>query len=438
MRFVLVFLLFATSAIAGRPDAAFSFKDTSCVCRDDKAMSKGDCVNTCHGKNTKGADVLFADFDVTSSITNGPLKNVKNWCYKYLLGDTAFPKCAVEATDELGKKSLLQTFSFPKNNSLSVDVTTLEDDHNYTFRLVEQTSKTASFPYDVYIFDPVGVPLKQSALSQYSCIPRNTEVHLHFYYSAPKIPGAVNGTFVCHDTTSYGPVDRPEFPRFENISSVATLWGAQNSLFFDNNGDGVLDVNEYYASKAKEYGGATKGHVRLFGNLTAPGTLENNTEAGNLSFRTLGFVMSYWVDAVTFTSYCPDEDDFASGKPEYKAIKDIVGTNTEGLYVADRSESEMHDYLFVRESDLRAVWFYMKNGVPTKPTEDIIPFQTIYFHYPFNKKDPYVKSPNQKIYRLRSVQETGTLTSLQAFIGSSGEMISYPAHDKKIACVPRL
>jgi hypothetical protein len=431
-----------SQAFAGRPDAAFSFKENSCVCRDDKPVSRGDCVNVCRGKNTKGADVLFAEFDVTTVLSNSSLKHVKNWCYKYLLGDSQFPKCVFEATDSFGNKSIIPTFSFPKNNSLTVDVSALADDMNYTFRLVETTSKTASFPYDVYIFDPVGIPLKQASLAQYTCIPRSAaEVKLHYFYSLPWAPETVraDSKVVCHDVVKYGETDKPGIPRLENAPAISKLWNQTNYLFSDNNADGVLDVNELFMKKVQEYGGSTKGNIRLFGNLTTPGSKEENYEAGNMAYAHPGFVMSYWVDNAKFLSYCPTAARMNSRRADFKAFKDIVGTDTEGLYVADRSESELRDHLLVRESDLKAVWFYMKNGVATKPTDEIIPFQAIYFHYPFNKESPYVKGPNQKIYRLRSVQEAGLqLTTLQAFIGETGEMITYPAHDKKFACVPKL
>ena len=149
--------------------------------------------------------------------------------------------------------------------------------------------------------------------------------------------------------------------------------------------------------------------------------------------------MSYWVDATSFYSFCPDEDDFATGKPAFKAMKEILGKGSEGIYIADRSENETKSYLLIRETDLRSVWFYNQNGVPTKPTEDQLQFQTMYFYYPLNRANPYVKAPHQKLYRVRSVSELASnLTTLQAFMANTGEMISYPSHDKKIACVPKL
>jgi hypothetical protein len=441
MKILFVVLLFSLSSVwAGRPDMAFSFKENTCVCRNDKAVSKGDCANVCRGKNTKGADVLFADFSVSSVLANSSLKNVKNWCYKYIFGDLSFPKCVVEVTDADGNKSQLSSFSFPGNNSLSVDVSSLDDDQNYWFRLVETSSGANSIPYELYIFDPIGYPLKTSNLSQYSCYPREAkDLRVNFYFG-PHAPSALKGneTIVCHDAAKYGEHDGANIPRLGLLSPVASLWNSNNSLFFDSNGDGVLDINEVVVKMVEENGGEIKKNLRLFGVLSGPGTKEQNLEAGNAEYDRLGFLMSYWVDTKTFHSFCPSEKDYASGAPLYKAMKSILSKGTEGIYLADRSESEVRSHLFIRESDLRAVWFYNNNGVPTRPSEDQVQFQTIYFYHPLNKENPLEKQPHQKMFRVRAASEiTTTMTTLQAFTPNTGEMISYPSHDRKLGCIPK-
>lgn len=441
MKILLAILLSVPSVWAARPDNAFSFKENTCVCRNSQPVSRGDCTNVCRGKNTKGADVLFADFSVSSVLANSSLKHVKNWCYKYLIGDSAFPKCALEARDSQGNKTLLTNFNFPKNNSISVDVSSLADDESYWFRLVETTSKAGSIPQEIFLFDPVGYPLKTTQFSQFSCYPKTSKDQRVNFYFGPYAPTALRGDekVVCHDVVKYGEKDSELFPRLDLTTPVAALWNQQNYLFYDNNGDGVLDVNELVIKKITEAGGETSSKVRLFGLLSAPGTKDNNIEAGNSSYDRLGVLMSYWVESVNFNSFCPDEKDYATGKPEFKAMQEILGKGTEGIYVADRSENEMKSYLLIRESDVRSVWFYMNNGTPAKPSEDQIQFQTIYFYYPINRAAPYVKAPHQKLYRVRSVSELGSnLTTLQAFLPTTGEMISYPAHDRKIGCVPKL
>ncbi len=441
MKLALLILTLSFSAFAGRPDQAFSFKDNSCVCRDDRPVSKGDCVEVCRGKNSKGVDTLYADFLVSSVLASSSLKTAKNWCYKYLVGDSAFPKCNLEATDSRGNKTVLPNFSFSKDNSLKVDVSVLPDDEEYSFQLVETTSKKVSVPHGIYIFDPVGIPLKTRELSQFACIPRaDKNLRSHFYFSVPWLPSPLTGSesLVCHDVAKYGERDSAEFPRYDLLPTAGLLWNQANFLFFDNDGDGVLDINELVIKKVKENSGTIKSSVRLFGLLTSPGTRELNREAGNESFDHLGFVMSYFVDGTTFRSSCPSEADYATGSPLMKVMKEIFVRGTEGIYVADRSENEIRDSLLIRESDLRPVWFYLNNGVPTKPTEENVTFQPVFFHYPVNKANPYVKGPNQKTYRVRSVQEVGNLTTLQAFMTSTGEMISYPSHDRKIACIPKI
>jgi hypothetical protein len=401
----------------------------------------GDCSNICRGKDTKGVDTLFAEFDVGPVLASSKLKNVKNWCYKYVIGDLWFPKCIVEAEDADGKTTQLTKFSFTNPNSMNVDVSSLEDDQTYVFRLVETSSKMQSLPYNLHIFDPVGIPLKPSTVSQYSCYPHDSkDLRLNFFFGKTK-PVALTGTesIVCHDVEKYGLADSDKFPRLDLISPVTSLWNPSNILFYDNDADGVLDVNELVASKILEAGGEVKSSLRLFGALSAPGTKVLNLEAGNNNYDRLGFVMSYWVDNTkNFASFCPSEADFATGTPVMKTMKEVLGKGTEGIYIADRSESEVRTYLFIRESDLRAVWFYNNNGTPAKPSEDQLQFQTIYFYHPLNKENPYVKGPNQKVYRVRAGSELpSNLTTLQAFTPNTVEMISYPSHDRKLGCIPK-
>ncbi len=442
MKILFVVLLFSLSSVwAGRPDGAFSFNENTCVCRNDKPVSKGDCANVCRGKDTKGEDILFGDFSVGSVLANSSLKHVKNWCYKYLIGDLSFPKCIVEVTDSEGNKSRLSGFNFPKNNSIAINVSSLDDDQAYWFRLVETSSEATSIPHELYIFDPIGYPLKTSSLSQYSCYPREAkDLRVNFYFGA-HAPKSLKGTesIVCHDVAKYGEKDGPQIPRLDLLNPVAPLWSTNNFLFFDNNGDGVLDVNEVVIKKVNENGGEIKNNIRLFGVLSGPGSKDQNIEAGNADYDRLGFVMSYWVDTKTFHSFCPSEKEYSSGAPLYKSMKEIIGKGTEGIYLADRSESEHRSHLFIRESDLRAVWFYNKNGVPTKPTEEQVQFQTIYFYHPLNKENPLVKQPHQKTFRVRSASELPAgVTTLQAFTPNTGEMISYPSHDRKLGCIPKL
>ena len=155
--------------------------------------------------------------------------------------------------------------------------------------------------------------------------------------------------------------------------------------------------------------------------------------------------MKAWIDSSTFKSYCLNSTHYNSNNPVYKALRDIIGVDTEGLYIAEKSPetittpeggltSGYPDFLFIRESDVKSVWFYLKNGVPTVPTEDNVGNNAIYFYHQLNKASPFVRTTSQKIYRVKGASELSLGTS---GTNSSGLQTVYPPHDRKIGCIPK-
>jgi hypothetical protein len=148
-------------------------------------------------------------------------------------------------------------------------------------------------------------------------------------------------------------------------------------------------------------------------------------------------------------------------------LRDIIGVDTEGLYIGEKSPEAVTDssgnvttgyadYILVRESDLKQVWFYLKNGVPTIPTDDIVANVAVYFYYPLNKVSPFVKTSTQRVFRVRGSKEiftgtnnnsnsgtnnnsnSGTVSSWDGSTSnSSGSVSTYPTHDRKIGCIPK-
>jgi hypothetical protein len=96
------------------------------------------------------------------------------------------------------------------------------------------------------------------------------------------------------------------------------------------------------------------------------------------------------------------------------------------------------DYLLIRETDLKSVWFYVKNGVLTKPTEENVANVTTYFYHPLNKATPFIKSSSQQLYRVKSAQELASGGVSGSATTTSGSAGMFPPHDKKIGCIPKL
>jgi hypothetical protein len=157
-----------------------------------------------------------------------------------------------------------------------------------------------------------------------------------------------------------------------------------------------------------------------------------------------------WIDQSSYKSYCLNSSHYNSSNALYKALRDIIGVDTEGLYIGEKSAEAVTDssgnvttgypdYILVRETDLKQVWFYLKNGVPTIPTDDIVANVAVYFYYPLNKVSPFVKTSTQRVFRVRGPKElspdAGSLNDNTS--NSLGSIASYPTHDRKIGCIPK-
>ncbi len=456
-----------------RPDLAISFKADYCACKDGKAVSYGNCASFCSTKGTGGAEQLFANFDVTADISLTGLKNVAGWCNTIISATAANPECVIEAKDSNNNILRAPVITYPSGNSIVADVTSLAQDETYVLTLVEVSSGARSKP--VQILKPsqetplslLG-PLKIAPISQYSCVIRQFSLdpqtqdpfyekayRVHFYFLPRLRPSKVDAsTIFCHDIVKYGTADEEGRERFEEIPGVFNLWDTSDPRFFDNNGNGNDDINEVIAQKVQNFGGGTlTAGSKFFIKFSWPGSPTLSDEAGNSSSTSstqpIGHYMAPWIDQQNqFKSFCLNSSHYNSTSALFKAFRDIVGVDTEGLYVGEKSPETVFssngqvigtgvkDYILIRESDLKAVWYYMNNGVPTAPTDDNVANVAVYFNYPLNKASPFIKTSTQRIYRVRGASElSNTATNTSQPTGTSSP---YPPHDRKIGCIPKL
>jgi hypothetical protein len=453
-----------------RPNNAVFWKPDFCACKDSKPVSYGNCSNFCAGKDTKGAETLFASFTVTEAISLGGLGNMYAWCKVNLPGDTQNPECELQAKDEAGNITTIEV-SVPTNtNSLTANIhDKLAYDKTYVLTLVERTSGARSnsiqlvkFSTDVTL--PVLGPLKNAPISQYTCMVREfsedsstgdiyyeSAYRLHFYF-IPRVPPkpipAGNSNLICHDIFNplYGNVDDVLYPRFEQLPGVFNLWDTTDPRFYDNNGNGQIDINEAIIQKTKNFGGSISASANFFQKFTWPGSPQLEDDAGNTnSTQPIGYFMAPWIDQTTFKSYCLNSSHYNSSNPLFKAMRDFIGVDTEGLYIGEKSPETVKnsegkltsgypDYVLIRETDLKAVWFYLKNGVPTAPTDDNVGNNAVYYYYPLNKASPFVKTSSQRTFRVRSASELQNGTNGST---SSGGTSTFPPHDRKIGCIPK-
>lgn len=453
-----------------RPDNAVFWKSDFCACKDSKPISYGNCSSFCANRNTNGAETLFANFTVSEAISLGGFGSVHGWCRAPLPTDTQNPECEIEAKDEDGNISYLDVIIPPNSNSVTANIQDkLSYNKTYVLTLVERSSGVKSNSIQIIKFSTdtnlslLG-PLKNAPISQYSCLIREfsddtttgdvyyeSAYRLHFYF-IPRMPPqpipAGNSNLICHDifNPQYGPIDQELYPRFELQAGAFNLWDNTDPRFFDNNGNGSMDVDEIIVQKTKQFGGTIPTGTKFFQSFSWPGSPELETEAGNSNTtQPLGYFMSPWIDQTTFKSYCLNSSHYNSNNSLFKALRDIIQVDTEGLYIGEKAPEAVTDingeirtgfpdYILIRESDLKQVWFYLKNGVPTAPTDSTVSNNAIFFYYPLNKASPFVKTSTQRIFRVKGAAELNRQNNTNQ---SDGKPLSYPPHDRKIGCIPK-
>ena len=462
-----------------RPSDAIRFKADYCGCKDGKPVTFGNCSTFCSDKNTSGAAILYASFNVTEAISLSGLGNVFNFCNLPIEGDTANPKCVLTAKDEAGNTASLEVTTVANSNSVKVDITALAEDKTYLITLMEQGSGAKSDTVQI-IKDSTQIDvdllgtLKIAPISQFTCVIRNFEkeeaangavtywytagFRRHYYYLPRNAPDPLQGfsrEAFCHDVVKYGTRDDATFPRLENTPGVFNFWDTQDPRFFDNNGNNLLDVNDVIVQKTRNFGGnipATSNFFAKFSGLQLVITNPDSTTTGTTASQpALGYYMAPWIDtnSSSYRSFCLTSEQYNNPTNAlYKAFRDVIGVDTEGLYIAEKSAEIIRDangndvttnpdFLLIRETDLKAVWFYVKNGVLTKPTEENVANVTTYFYHPLNKNAPFIKSSTQQLYRVKSAQELSSGGVSNGSTSQTGSPGTFPPHDKKIGCIPK-
>lgn len=447
-----------------RPSDAVFWKNDFCVCKDKKAVSYGpNCATFCSDKDTQGSQTLFASFNVSDTIGLG---NLYAWCKTPLSGDPAEenPNCEMLAEDSSGNITPMEVYLKPSGNSVEVRniQNYLSEDKPYLLTLIETNSKAKSNTTQLIIYsdngEGQGGALWQSPITQYQCMRRLNEVSegnndiytmhafpLHFYFVAGLPPTPVPAgtpSIFCHDifNPAYGPVDSAFYPRLKEKAGVFNLWDLTDPRFA-NGSDGRMVANASIIKKAKTYGSTIPANSNFFQEFkwqTGPQFETEGSGNSNAEAPILGYFMAPWINEQTNVSFCLNSTHYNGDVPLYRAIGEVVGANTEGIYIAEKEPASMQgsdgqyyqeekDFILIRETDLKAVWFEIVNSVPRKPTSENVANKAIYLYYPFNKDTPYDRTTEQRLYRVKSTLELSGGTP-------NGSPIP---HDKKMGCVPK-
>ncbi len=464
--------------IPSRPtDAVFVNRDF-CSCLDGKPDIINNCAAFCVGKGA-GAATLYGSVFVGPEIENNPkLKNLSGWCTKDIGDGNTNPGCELQITDGSIISTLPMTIT-AGTNQFTVSLTPLNFNVTYVANILEKSSGAVSNSFQIRRTDGTDAivskgPLAIAAISQYFCVERgggtittdnakdfvfNGAGRLHYYFTTANEPpplAATSDNFIfCHDIQRSGLIDNASFPRLGLTENFFYMWGVNDSRFFDLNGNSKLDINdEIKTILEKKYG--IKSETNIFfelpwanfpGNATSSSSSSSSSGSSSGSSSStvksrLGYIMQPWVDSNN-NAYCLTQKDYNSDSPLFKILKDYVGVDTEGLYVAVKEPETLidpttqkpkvarDDYLLISESRVKKLWFFFENNQAVEPDKFTVKTQTLHFYWPPNDTNsPYIRTGSQKLYTVRSLAEINNaeLVGLRTTVSAS---------DKRIACVPK-
>lgn len=464
-----------TKPIPTRPDGELYIKSGFCGCHLGKPITLGNCTSFCSSKNVPD-ETLYVEVEPSAAITGrDDLGSFHSWCTKELVDPNTGEAvatgvgCAIHATDEDGNKGQLTITSMnPGSNKLEINMSTLEENKTYRLKVVETTSGAASKTFQVRKYeapqtDPVSGPLWTVPVHQYTCIWRlfSTQGNsifyeglqrVHYYFNDETRPEPLEAGIVdiyCHDIYVYGSTPRNN-PLLEETPGSFTLWSNWDPRFFeDTNPDKTttetskLSVNQILMRRVEEQGYNMTAAPDLFYQFKWPNgpAVTSGTNGGsggdgageNSEPLSIGWYMTPWIDQTTYKAYCPKQEHYYSSNQLFVAMRDVIGLDTEGLYIAKQESVE--DYILIKESLLKEIWFYIEGNQHIEPNNDTVTGKQIQFYWPPDTDSPFVRKSHQQVFTVKAASEVGQDGGQQ---NPDGTNSIYPPHDKRLGCVPQL
>ncbi len=461
--------------IPSRPtnDITYTFY---CACQAGKPIISNNCVSYCASRNDTNP-TLIINFNAGTTIQlneifsiNGQTEgSVQGWCINDI-GDGLGPgSCnATFSKDDNTSSSIASgSISFSGNpaNSLSIDLSGLNYSagDRFLFNLTESTSGSTSKAFGLEMIDPpddgttIRGPLSIMPINQYTCIQNSGTVsnsgssfdqfmRLYFYFPVNSKPSPLppgDNFLYCHDKT-ISQNDNSSLERLEVRGQVFALWDREDPRFFSLDGesgnDVKLDIHNIIEQRLlDEYNKLAT--INFFQPITLPKSPnpQNIEDINDQILSVGGFVLIPFIDEQSDLPICPTQDDYDGPRPEFRVLKDLIGVDTEALYLAesdpqvvtldDGSQQVFTTPIFIRESELKQIWFYSENNIIKAADEISATNKQIQFFYPPDTANPYTRKPNQIIYNIRADDSCES-----AF--SNGVRTSRCAPDKRIACIP--
>jgi len=440
-----------------RPNNAIFIKKDFCSCVQGKKDIINNCDQFCATTNDQNATLH-------GSVTLGPevelneqLGNLSNWCTQEI-NELTGPSCVLEVFDGTNTSQLSIEIP-PGSNTFTSQISSLAFNKTYVAKIVEvgSGSNATSSNFQIYRVPqddgttPINTPLKILPSSMYSCIFRDGQqgqnntfenaarVHYFFASNSTPPPMPANNVFdICHDVNVHGTIDSPTTPRLELIPQHMALWDFSDIRFADTDVDGQPDINKLIQDRLLSEYNETRT-VGLFGLLPWQNYPLAETNPN------LGFIMQAFIDPQTGRGFCPGQEEYngSTGDNLFRVLKEIVGVDTEGLFMSEREPIIIpdgqggfnlapSDFLMIREGQLRKIWFYFENNQHFVPDEVTSSSKTIHFYWPPDEVNPYVKKSHQQTYTIRAPEDLGQSGA------TSGLNTSIRPPDKRFACIPAL
>lgn len=444
--------------IVKRPENSVFVNRDYCSCLNSKRDISNNCESFCSSKAVQ-TPTLYGSVTLGPEVANGAnLGTLERFCNAEIGDGGVSPKCSLRVQSAGGSQDLDLVLS-PGSNSFSVNLSGLSINVPYTAKIIEtgtNTNNASSNSFQFMRIDPPVAttpalgPLKLMAVSQYSCITRvgndangtiadsfTNSARLHFYFGSNEQPDTLapgSNFLFCHDIELHPNGDDPSYPRLELIPQSFTLWDKADVRFRDANGDSKLDINALIQKDLTDRFKVSGTEINLF----APFQWPNGPNSGETP-PTHGYFMQAFVDSQSGRAKCPNQDDYNGSDPLFRVLKDFIGVNTEAIFVAKRQPKILidetgaqsnapDDFLLIRETLLKKIWFYFENSLPVIPDDITVNQKTIMFYYPPDTINPYIRKSTQDIYIIKDISSLGTNATTVSTAGSTP--------DKRFGCIP--
>ena len=426
-----------------------------CACMTKLSYSLGNCDSFCSDKNDSQL-TLYVNVTLGDEIVLNGMSDLKEWCTKELNTTDTSPGCRLDY-EYNNSTQYLEMNMADGSAQFSVNISSLSYNRTYLLNVEETTSGVKSSTIQLRLKEPVVDeeplgPLQITPMNLYTCITRSgTTVSgsnyyamgamSHYYYpdngEPPNLSGSRDFLF-CHDINKYGLIDHAEYPRLMLDDSFMHFWAESDIRFYDQDLDGKLDVNNYIENKLLSDYGVSGSSINIFVEFDW-----FNYPMAESAVR-MGYIMQPWVDSGG-DPFCPTTAQYETSEPVFQILKDLVGTDTEALYLAVKESESITDsngtvtdmppdYLLIREGLLKQLWFYLSNGTPIPADENASQFKTVMFYWPPDTTYPLVKKSYQRTYTVRAPSQISdssndAVTGLRTVVTPS---------DKRIGCVPKM